>query len=296
MDKGIIIPAFNTTTSDGKTIDYISMARTAAYVAKHNLNVPVCLITDNTVGNYPEFDKIISVLPPEPQKRAMSDASGITTYSWKNNIRVDAFLLSPYEKTMLIDADFFILDDDLAFLFDTNVDFFMPDRMFDSTGRNVYPTVVGSSQIPMRWATVLYFNTNAGKYFEAAKMIRDNYDFYSLLIGFPKTPIRNDYIFSLAYWMVEGVNIMPNYSLFAWPPEVKVTTEHHGYNNMYLYANDPSNSSMSGVIRASKNIHIMDKFLDEEQLRMIRRTTLTHTEAYGGLNPSTFEPYELKEV
>ena len=65
----------------------------------------------------------------------------------------------------------------------------------------------------------------AAAIFDAAKMVENNYKFYANLYGFIATPIRNDFIFSIACHLIGGYGIknygLVNYSLINCDSKIK---------------------------------------------------------------------------
>ena len=114
MTQGVLIFAFNSLK-----FNYYDMARHSARRAKHFLNLPVTLITDtdSLPGNFNDgtWDKVITITPDKNNVRDWGQ--------WINKGRYMAYDLSPYDETILIDADYVINSDKLLKTFDTYEDF-----------------------------------------------------------------------------------------------------------------------------------------------------------------------------
>ena len=198
MSKGIIIFAYN------GAYDYVDMARTSAALAKRHLKLPVTLITDQAV-DYPEFDTVIVQQRTDPEQLKITDGE---LKPWHNQNRTTAYALTPYEQTLLIDADYFIMNSRLKNLFDINLDFACYNTANDITGIAELQGNVGATSIPMQWATVIYFRRSelAESVFNFMEYIKQHYDFYSLMYNFRADKYRNDFALSIALQTLTGYN------------------------------------------------------------------------------------------
>ena len=198
MSKGIVIFAYN------GAYDYVDMARTSAALAKRHLKLPVTLITDQTV-DYPEFDTVIVHERTDPVQLKMTDGE---PKPWHNQTRPTVYTLTPYEQTLVIDADYFIMNSELRNLFNTDLDFACYNTAQDITGVAELQSNIGSTSIPMQWATVIYFRQSelAEAVFDFMRYIRQNYEFYSLMYNFRADKYRNDFALSIAIQTLTGYN------------------------------------------------------------------------------------------
>lgn len=200
MSKGIVIFAYNS------AYDYVDMARTSASLAKKHLNLPVTLITDQEVS-YPEFDQVIVEERKDPVQLKMTDGE---LKPWHNQSRTTVYRLTPYEQTLLIDADYFIMNSELKNLFDTDLDFSCYNTAHDITDMmSQLQGNIGNTSIPMQWATVIYFRKSelAEAVFDFMGYIKQHYEFYSLMYNFRADKYRNDFSLSIAIQTLTGYNI-----------------------------------------------------------------------------------------
>ena len=199
MSKGIVIFAYN------GAYDYVDMARTSAALAKRHLKLPVTLITDQTV-DYPEFDTVIVHERTDPVQLKMTDGE---PKPWHNQTRPTVYALTPYEQTLVIDADYFVMNSELRNLFNTDLDFACYNTAQDITGVAELQSNIGNTSIPMQWATVIYFRRSelAEAVFDFMRYIRQNYEFYSLMYNFRADKYRNDFALSIAIQTLTGYNI-----------------------------------------------------------------------------------------
>ena len=198
MTRGLLIFAFNSLK-----FNYYDMARHSARRAKHFLNLPVTLITDT--DSLPEeyndgtWDKVITVTPDKNNVRDWGQ--------WINKGRYMAYELSPYDETILIDADYVINSDKLLKTFDIYDDFCCHDsaRFFMRSGNFPEP-LSPNSYDDILWATVITFKKTkrAKQIFECLEMVQKNYEHYEQIHGFLNAGFRNDYALTLALRIANG--------------------------------------------------------------------------------------------
>lgn len=206
MSKGVLIFAYN------NAFDYVEMATAAAKLVKKFLNIPVTLVTNSIEVTDPVFDTIIVQDLGESQfERVFNFGSAKEKVVWHNQNRSSAYDLSPYDQTLLIDADYLMFDDHLKYLFNTNLEIACYNRVVDISGSNQLQkgARVGFPGIPMQWATVVYFTKSklAESVFAFMKTIRRNYLYYSTAYNFNPQLFRNDYALSIALQTLTGYNI-----------------------------------------------------------------------------------------
>jgi hypothetical protein len=203
MSKGVTIFAFN-----NEQIDYLAMASWSARNIHRHLDLPVCIITDVTdTARTAEFDQVVVTESPAAQQhRYFYDyqASG----TWHNMNRSSVHNLSPWEHTLVLDADFVVASDQLKILFDIDQDFLAHQHAYDLTG---YPAFndnnwFGTYKIPMSWATIMCFRRSktAEMIFNSMQMIRDHWTHYRDLYQVSENTFRNDYALSIAMNIVDG--------------------------------------------------------------------------------------------
>jgi len=198
--NGALIFAFN-----NESIDYVSMATWSARRIHRHLDIPVCLVTDTDVDNS-VFDHIIKIIPSSGNRRYFDDYQRDT--EWYNGERVDAYKLSPWDTTLVLDADYIVSSNRLSTLFNSNQDFLAHRWAYDVTGRNDFfgLNYFGQHHMPMWWATVMMFRRSqqAQLIFESMNMIKDNWTHYRHLYGNSRGAYRNDHALTIALGMVNG--------------------------------------------------------------------------------------------
>ena len=201
-------------------IDYITLAAVNSRLAQHNLGITkeqVTIVTDQ--HSYDHFveargqafvdDSAEYIIKEKDIKfkykniRIYKDTADKTRpLSFYNVNRCDAYDLSPYDETILIDADFLVLSDTLNRCWDHNNDLMMSYDYQDVLGGREYSSLgrLDSLGITMYWATVVYFKKCAysESFFNLVKQVKDNNDYYRQLYKWKGNIYRNDYSFSIA--------------------------------------------------------------------------------------------------
>jgi hypothetical protein len=209
--------------------------------------------------------------------------------SFYNLDRCDAYDLSPFDETIVIDADYLILSDKLNDCWGHNEDIMMnwhyedimTDRTFDSLDR------VSPLGITMYWATVVYFKKcdYAETFFNFVKHVKDNREYYVDLYKIPGSIYRNDYSFSIAAHMLSGLKDkglpqlpFPLYKSF--DTDDLHSAENH--DSMILFL-EKVRSPGDFVLTKWKNVdlHIMNKWainrISKEMLKHVTTATTTKT-------------------
>ena len=183
MTRGALIYA-----TDGD-INYTKLAKYAASCVEQYLDIPATIVSgDQSVTG----------------RRSWSDCE--TPVLWRNRGRCNALDDSPYDKTLLIDADYLVSSDCLKHIINLNGHFYAHNtRMYVNETRPKQEKF-GNLHTPMWWATVCVFDRSeyTNDVFLAWKMIEENYEHYARLFHFKQQPFRNDYALSLALLLVNG--------------------------------------------------------------------------------------------
>lgn len=220
LTQGVLIFAFN-----NEATDYIAMAAWSARNIRRHLNLPVAIVTDNpaAAAEY-KFEHIIATAPDTGGSRHFADYS--TTVTWHNAGRINAYELSPFDQTLVLDADYVVASDSLLDVLKIPQQFAAFSNAFEPSSMTNLDTF-GAYNMPMWWATVMMFRRgNISQYiFDSMQMIRANWQHYRDLYGIHQSNYRNDYALSIALGLVAGAeqsvhaiskpmfNIMPEHRL-----------------------------------------------------------------------------------
>lgn len=208
MTTGALIFAINNDATD-----YLAMARWNAKNIERHLGIPTHIVTDRT--------------QKDAGSRHFADLGHVT---WHNRSRPDAYELSPWTRTLMLDADYVVASNQLKILLEIDQDFLCHQRAFDITGCNDFQGLnfFGSHAMPMRWATVIMFRRSgyAAEIFQCMRMVRDNWHHYRNIYKIRSPTYRNDHAVTIAQLICDGHSLRSRY--IPWPlasltPEHKVS-------------------------------------------------------------------------
>lgn len=225
MTTGALLFAF-----DNEAIDYVAMAQWSAHNIRRHLGIPVCLVTDRS-DPVQGFDQVKVIDATETTgQRYFEDIDRSVT--WKNHDRVSAYDITPWDHTLLLDADYVVASDQLSVFLQTDQPFLCHRWAHDLTGSNDFKSLNhwGRHSMPMWWATVVSFRRSpvAQHVFDLMRMVRDNWQHYKDLYGLRRTNYRNDYALSIAINVISGHTLqMPciPFSLATVMPDHKLTQQ-----------------------------------------------------------------------
>jgi len=208
MTTGALIFAFN-----NESTDYLALAEWNARRIRQFLDIPVAVVTDQPTTR--QFDQVIVSAAASGGTRHWEDYD--STATWYNANRAQAYDLSPWDQTLLLDADYVVNSRDLCTLLDSSQQLLAHRWARDVTGQNDFEGLnwFGRYRMPMWWATVVMFRrgTVAQQVFGMMSMIRSHWDHYRDLYGIDRSTYRNDFALSIALMLVNGctsdVNSIP---------------------------------------------------------------------------------------
>jgi hypothetical protein len=186
MTTGALIFARN-----NEQIDYEAMARWSAKNIERHLGIPTHIVTDSSA--------------PPTNARHFTDVGSVT---WHNLNRMDAYRLSPWDRTLVLDADYVVASNQLQAVLEVDQDFLAHRWAYDVTGCNNFEGLnyFGNNRMPMWWATVMMFRRSrqAELIFDSMQMIRNNWTHYRNLYRNTNATYRNDHALSIALGIVNG--------------------------------------------------------------------------------------------
>jgi len=211
MTKGVLLFAQN-----NSSVDYTKMAVYAASRVKKFLNVPVTVVT-NDVNQLSKndilkvVDSVIEVLDDSPYTKFFYDgADSSVNLQWNNTTRSNAYTLTPYDETLVIDVDYIINSNILSYCWEQPQDFLIYKDSFDLAqwrDQREFQTVSEYS-IPFYWATTFWFRKSqfAESFFDLVSYIKANWSYYKSVYQIHSTNFRNDYGFSIALHLLAGLD------------------------------------------------------------------------------------------
>lgn len=200
--KGALLFAFNS-----PKYNYYSMAEFTAKRINYFLDLPVTLITDESsiplVQNY-TFDNVITVTPDKNNIR--------DNLIWINKGRYQAFDLSPYDETLLLDTDYCVNSNKLLKTFNLDTDFCCHDTTSYFMHPKAAQEILSSYSFKTLWATVMMFKKTkrAKQIFNCLEMVQKNYTHYANIHSFIANVYRNDYALTLALRIANGHSYIKN--------------------------------------------------------------------------------------
>ena len=249
-ENGVLLFAY-----DNESIKYTELAKLCALlVRKHLPNTGVTLVTDNLIEG--PFDDVIILEAGDSNRRTFRTPNGGTEeVTWHNKTRPQAYDLTPYEKTLLLDVDYLMFNNSLQWLFQSDKELICHNIAYDITDKDSFidDKLLHWSSIPMLWATVLYFTKNdtAREFFNLVKLVQDNYQYYYNLYNFKMGPYRNDYAISIAYNLLNLEHYLLD-PLFTLPSQYSIDTVRE--DGVVTYMFDDKVSYVKNT-----NIHVMNK-------------------------------------
>jgi hypothetical protein len=222
MTTGALIFAF-----DNESTDYVAMAGWSARNIRRHLNIPTAIVTDADPRDprLSGFDQVISATASSGGTRWFEDYQASVT--WHNAGRTEAYDLTPWHRTLVLDADYVVASNQLKILLDSNQEFLAHGHAYDLTGQDNFAGLneYGEYHMPMSWATVMMFDksTHAELIFDCMKMIRANWRHYKDLYRITSSTYRNDHALSIALGIVHGQTLV--YRSIPWGL-ASVTPEH----------------------------------------------------------------------
>lgn len=203
MTTGALIFAFN-----NEQTDYVRMAAWSASNIRRHLGIPVAVVTDDVDNDVVKnnFDCVIAASAESGGTRHFTDYAQSVT--WHNAARTNAYQLTPWEQTLVLDADYVVASDRLKSLFNADCDFVCHKNAYDLSSGQPLDNLnsFGEYQFPMWWATVMLFRrSNTAEYiFDAMQMIKQNWQHYRDLYSINNKTYRNDFALSIALGIVSG--------------------------------------------------------------------------------------------
>lgn len=220
MTTGALIFAF-----DNEKTNYINMAGWASHNIKRHLKIPVAVVTNNEIkAKKYNFDRII---PHPAQSGGQRTSPHESSSTWYNAGRIHSYDLTPWNSTLVLDADYVVASNQLEILLNSNQDFISHESAVDIVAQNDYVGLnyFGDYKMPMSWATIMMFrqSEHAQAIFNCMRMIHKNWKHYTDLYQTRTSVFRNDYALSIALNIVNGHTL--NHPAIPWKL-ASLTPEH----------------------------------------------------------------------
>lgn len=273
MTRGALIFAHN-----NRDIDYALMSLISAKLVKKHLQIPVSLVTDSstlewckTANTYEQltdtFDKIIEVERPQTDNmRNLHDGIYSKQVPFVNANRSNAYDLSPYDKTLLLDSDYLVFTDTLNKYWDIDNGVMIAESMrdiYDQKRLGYHDRYVSDTGVHLYWATNIMFTKGeyAKTFFDLVDTVRLNYQYYADLFRFDSKQYRNDISFSIAKHILDGFETDTRMSL---PPVLTAIDKDVLYSispegKMTFLVNPMGDGNYCAAAIKDVDIHVMNK-------------------------------------
>lgn len=279
MSRGFLIYAHNTSN-----INYLEIAFINANMIGYNMKEKVSVVTDTEsyqelLSKYESnhvksvFDQIIFVnyLKDNKNIRLFRDTANIKKrLPFYNRNRYSAYELSPYDETILLDADYLIQSNNLSLCWGSEQNIMINYEIKDIwSTRTPIPEFISHYGIRLYWATVVYFKKSAEseQLFTLIEHISKNYEYYSKIHYLNKKLFRNDFVFSMAIHLMNGFTdnkyfipqlpISPLLTVMDFDDIYKI----NGINDITFLLEMQTNKDRYWLIRVKNNdVHIMNKW------------------------------------
>ena len=278
MSNGILIFAHN-----NQKIDYVKIACLNALMIQKNMHTTnITLVTDkeSLTSTSKEllnkcFEHVLLDSNRHSGKRLYRNIeSKNVLLFFKNMDRCNAYNLSPYDETLVLDADYLIMNNSLNNVWNSAEDLLMNKNItpiFEKRDTRVFQRLDDFS-IPLYWATAIYFKKSeiAEIFFNIIKNVKDNYLFYKQLYTFTSSLYRNDYSASIAAHMLGGFTENEGGNIKPLPTNSIVTA----FENDSIYQISDVNNFVLLIERDdAKNSYILTRIKDTN-LHMFNKWTL----------------------
>lgn len=191
--RGVLLFAFN-----NEQINYVDLAIYCGERVHRTWGLPVTVVTDTPFAH--EFINCVTTTSPEVYStRFFKGYKG--QLKFLNGNRDDAWTLSPYEQTIVLDTDFLVATTQIPDVWDGKG--VKLSKTASSLSGRTFPldmTHLGKDGLPMYWATVLCFDRSRASewFFQYWKKAKRWYKAYANVYGFTPTMLRNDYCVTIA--------------------------------------------------------------------------------------------------
>jgi hypothetical protein len=248
MKQGLIATCHN---SD---FNYLLIAKRFAKQSEI-LKLPFCLVSDSkTLKSFQGetfWDILIEVEGPKDNFRKFQAKSLVNSINFLNSSRIDTYFLSPFEKTLSIDLDYWVQNTSLLACFDSGQKLLCNSESFD-LNFNCETTKFSQFDLPQFWTTVMYFEKceSNDRFFNLCSFIKENWDYYVAKFQIKSKLFRNDYAFALAchYFGISNINL----------PCAQINTKEDTDFDIV------SNGIKINDFLYTENIHLMNKYRLQE--------------------------------
>jgi hypothetical protein len=203
MSAGVLIYCF-----DSEKVKYHTVANFCISQIKKHLNLPVTVVTNASTEKFLKNNNSTVIVENKTGNKRIYKNEVV---DWFNLERAKSYEYTPYDTTILLDADYFVYTNNLLQFIDTGYDFLLHNKVHDLTGRTSFE-YTSFSMLPIVWATVTIFkkNTTTEKIFRLIQHIQNNYSYFCNLYRIDFKNFRNDYAFAIAMHQLNINDYIPS--------------------------------------------------------------------------------------
>lgn len=256
MTQGFLVFAH-----DNEEIEYGVLALAQAKRIKELLSKPVSIVLDNPTETnlkikYPDytdfFDQIIVLESSAVQTKRYGEGANQLTFH--NLDRTDAWQLTPYDETIVIDTDVLIQTTNLNKLWNNEEELLVCDHCTDLYGVKEHEfTWISDRSVKFYWATVFYFRkTDYTKlFFDHCKWVKQMYGWLAYAYEIPNNPIRNDFLWSIAL-----------HDLGHPAPSIPFNLMYSTYDDNILESSKDAVQFLTkkGLCKVKQDVHVFNKY------------------------------------
>jgi hypothetical protein len=215
------------------------------------------------------FDQIIDTDPEVFQNKRFYDGSvSSKVLTWKNFARADCYDITPYDETLVIDADYIIASDHLSKIWNSPHDLMIYRTSYDLAQwrDNSAFKYLNQHSIPFYWATAFYFQkTERTKaFFKLIQHIKQNWYYYRVLYSIDSLAFRNDFAFSMAIHIMnnssdaDAVASLPGKMYYTLDRDLLTNADDNAFT--FLLEKQSYNGEYTAMKVKNLDIHIMNKY------------------------------------
>ena len=243
-DKGILLFSFDTAE-----LEYSKITEKSIELLRINCpNIPVVVVGDKIIKS---ADWTILADDPQPNVHNLRGPK-----QWKNLARVDAYELSPFDTTIIIDSDYLAYDNNLVKLFESDQPVLAHTTWCDLNYAEVTTMPMGNSMLDMMWATVLMFkkDTVVRQMFNTWRNVLENYSYFAELFGLNKRMVRNDHAFTIAMAKIQNHGSV-QHTIIPWD----IITANQNFKVKEITNKNIVLEDQHGEIIVDQSVHILNK-------------------------------------
>jgi len=181
----------------------------------------VCLITSDKFNeDHNNFNHVIVVKKPTTtQTKTFNNATQRYEDFWNNTSRPDAYSLTPYDETIVMDTDYVVANNNLNKVFDSKEDFLINYKAqhidFESRYTEEMKYISDTGIENVLGHSVYFKKTERTKIlFELINHVKNEWEFYRFKYQIINTIYRNDFAFAVAIHMIN------NFDKTDWPKQL----------------------------------------------------------------------------